>query len=173
MSLPRVLSLDPTGQLKMRVVSQAAELRSQQFSLPAAELSASQRLSALRQLRIENLAAEISVRIRISAFTMKLMDGAIEFLTLSYDPARAGKELQVDSSSAALPASGDQEITIRLFLDGSVVEIFANEVCCLTSRVYQIPAKALSIEISEAALAATRSMRVWQMKLISSDRLTT
>jgi beta-fructofuranosidase len=173
MSLPRVLSLDATGQLKMRVVSQAAGLRSQQFSLPAAELPASQRLSALRQLRIDNLAAEISVRVRNAAFTMKLMDGPIEFLTLSYDPVRAGKELQANSSSAPLPASGDQEIIITLFLDGSVVEMFANEVCCLTSRVYQIPAKPLSIDISEAALAAIRSMRVWQMKPISFDRLTT
>jgi beta-fructofuranosidase len=173
MSLPRVLTLDSRGQLKMRVTSQAAELRSKQFSLPGSQIAATERLGALRQLRIENLAAEVSLRFRNVAFTMKLMCGAVGFLTLNYDPARTGKELLAGNSAAPLSASKGEEVAIDLFLDGSVIEIFANEICCLTTRVYQIPAGPLSIEVSASDLANVRSLRAWQMLPISRDRLTT
>jgi len=174
MSLPRVLTLDSGGQLKMQVAPAAAELRGKEFSLPAPQTAAAERMRALRQVRIETLAAEMSLKIRNAPFTVKLMDGRNGFLTLNYDPSRTGKELLANNTSAQLPVpSGDGEISITLFLDGSVVEIFANEVCCLTTRVYQIPAKPLSLEISAAALGNVNSLQLWQMQPISPDRLTT
>ncbi len=62
MSLPRVLTLDTAGHLKMRVASQAAELRSKQFSLPAAQVASAERLErsspiADRESRSRNVAA--------------------------------------------------------------------------------------------------------------------
>ncbi len=124
-------------------------------------------------MRIANLAAEMSLRVRNAAFTMKLVSGPTEFLALNYDPARTGKELLVGNSAAAFSAASGEEVALELFLDGSVVEIFVNEVCCLTTRVYQIPAEHLSIEISAADLANVRSLQVWEMTPISRDRLTT
>jgi beta-fructofuranosidase len=171
MSLPRVLSMDSDGGLIMRPAPEIAKLRGKEFSLPIT--TSAQRLKALRGLRIENLAAEISLRVRPTPFSMNLTDGQQKFLSLSFDPANAGSELVVNGAAAALPIAGLTEITITLFIDGSVMELFVNGHACRTIRVYQIPAKSLSVDIAEAALPNMVSLQVWQMTPISSDRLTT
>ena len=53
------------------------------------------------------------------------------------------------------------------------MEILVNERCALTTRVYQIPAKPLSVVIAEADLPVIDSLQVWQITPISPDRLTT
>jgi hypothetical protein len=57
-----------------------------------------------------------------------------------------------------------------MFLDGSVLEIFANKTTSLTARVYQIPPGPLRLKMEgEFELS---SLDLWQMKPISNDRLT-
>jgi Beta-fructosidases (levanase/invertase) len=58
----------------------------------------------------------------------------------------------------------DEPLTLRVFLDGSTVEIFANERHCLTSRVY--PTRADSTGLSFAAAggrADVKDVSVWQL----------
>jgi hypothetical protein len=57
-----------------------------------------------------------------------------------------------------------------MFLDGSVLEVFANETVALTARVYQIPSGPLRLELEGDATIA--SLHAWLMKPISKDRLT-
>jgi beta-fructofuranosidase len=173
MSLPRVLSLNADGALIMRLAPETAKLRATPFSLPASTAPSAERLRALRGLRIENLAAEISMRIRPATFSMDVSDGQQTFLRLSYDPGKTGGELLMNGATAALSAAGQRELVITVVLDGSVIECFANGNTCLTTRVYQIPAKPLSIGIAETALRNVLSLQAWQMTPISPDRLTT
>jgi sucrose-6-phosphate hydrolase SacC (GH32 family) len=173
MSLPRVLSLDSNGVLQTRIAGQANQLRAKQFSLPPKETTPADRLNALRQFQIRDLSAEMSLRAQNRPFTLRLTDGQTEFLNLNHDPARTGKEIIANSVAAAFIARGEETISISLYLDASVVEIFVNERCALTTRVYQIPAKPLSLVITEADLPAITSFELWQMTPISPDRLTT
>jgi beta-fructofuranosidase len=173
MSLPRVLTLDSNGILQMRVVAQAHQLRARSLSLPSSSTTTADRLNALRQFQIPDQSAEISLRTQQRPFTLKLTDGQADFLNLSYDPERTGKQIMVNNASAAFTLSSEEPISLSLYLDASVVEIFINERCAITTRVYQIPAKPLSVVIAEADLPAIDSLQLWQMTPISPDRLTT
>jgi hypothetical protein len=57
-----------------------------------------------------------------------------------------------------------------MFLDGSVLEVFANDTVALTARVYQIPAGPLRLKLEGGVTLA--ALNAWQMKPISQDRLT-
>ncbi len=173
MSLPRVLSLDADGALIMRLAPAAAKLRGKAFTLPASTTPPAERLRALREFRIENIAAEISLRVRPVAFSMGLTDGQQMFFKITYDPAKTGGELSANGAAAALSVGKDQEVAITLVIDGSVVECFANGKTCLTTRVYRIPAGPLSVDVPEPGLRNVVSLQAWQMTPVSPDRLTT
>lgn len=89
-----------------------------------------------------------------------LTRGAVE--VIGYDPDT--RTLSAGRSEAKLPASGS--IALRIFLDGSVVEVFADRRVWLTGRVYG----------SYQALAMTgkvKRLESWPLEPVSKDRLTT
>jgi hypothetical protein len=57
-----------------------------------------------------------------------------------------------------------------MFLDGSVLEIRANETAFITARIYQIPVGPLGIKLEGSVEDAV--LDVWQMHPISPNRLT-
>jgi hypothetical protein len=57
-----------------------------------------------------------------------------------------------------------------MFLDGSVLEVFANETITLTARVYQVPSGPLRLKFEGDA--KLMSLDAWRMQPISKDRLT-
>jgi beta-fructofuranosidase len=173
MSLPRVLSLGASNELEMRVAPQARALRARSFALAAPSAPRAERMKGLRALEINNLSAEMSLHFRNERFSLTLMDGAKVFLQLTYDPAQTGKELKANDFAAELPAGKRTETEIDLFLDGSVLEIFANHRVGLTVRVYQTTHRPLRVEVSDTDMDKISSLHVWQLSSISNDRLTT
>ena len=61
-------------------------------------------------------------------------------------------------------------VDLRMFLDGSVLEVFANGRTALTKRLYQVPSGALRLKLEDSAELVHSD--AWQMKPISKDRLT-
>jgi len=61
-------------------------------------------------------------------------------------------------------------VSLRVFLDGSALEVFANQRAVITARIYTIPKGPLRVEVSDPAVL--RSLDLWPMKPISEDRLT-
>jgi hypothetical protein len=57
-----------------------------------------------------------------------------------------------------------------MFLDGSVLEIRANDTTFLTARIYQIPAGPLRLKLE--GNVELISLYAWPMTPISKDRLT-
>jgi beta-fructofuranosidase len=78
-----------------------------------------------------------------------------------YDPD--SRTLSAGRSEASLPPG---PVDLRIFLDGSVVEIFANRRVYLTGRVYG-PVQGL------AMTGGVRRIESWPLQPISPDRLTT
>jgi beta-fructofuranosidase len=171
MSLPRVLSLDADDRLVMRPARETESLRGKEFSLPSAG-AATERGKALRELHIENLCAELEVEIRPGPFAMSLVDGEQAFLTMEYDPGKAGGEFTVNGVAWEAQGGNAGNAAVRIFIDGSVVELFVNGHWCHTARIYRAPAKPLSAQIAEGALANLVSLKAWQLRPISPDRLT-
>jgi hypothetical protein len=57
-----------------------------------------------------------------------------------------------------------------MFLDGSVLEVRANETTFITARIYQVPAGTLEITLEGSLQEAV--LDAWQMTPISPNRLT-
>ena len=63
-----------------------------------------------------------------------------------------------------------EAVTLRVFVDGSVMEVFANDRVAITVRVYKVPSAPLLVDVLD--LDGVKSLEVWGMRAISSDRLT-
>jgi beta-fructofuranosidase len=170
MSLPRLLSIDQQNRLATEVAPLARQLRSTRMGF-ARETSAVERRKVLDVLRVHDLAAELDLELPIKenncALLLESQDGH-PFASISY--AAATRELAVGKFKVQLPPSSDSAIHLHMFLDGSVMEIFANRTTALTARVYELPTAPLRLRV--VGNAEITSLDVWQMRPISKDRLT-
>jgi beta-fructofuranosidase len=169
MALPRALSLGADGGLRM-TVAPAVEMLRREPSQVREGLDRSSKEKALARVRIRDLAGEIHARFAAGrSFRLQLRSEKGEaFTEIVYDPQRKDGELRVKTTKGALATK--DPVSLRMFLDGSVLEVFANEKIVITARVYTVPAGALLLETSD--LEALESLEVWGMKAISADRLT-
>ena len=69
--------------------------------------------------------------------------------------------------------AGKEPLKLHIFIDASVIEVFANGRACLTERTYPTRKESLGIGLFErGGKAQLRSMEVWPMTPISPDRMT-
>lgn len=167
MALPRVLSIGSDGGLRMSVAPAVETLRASRAEMKG---SGRNRAKALESMRIHNLAGEIRARFSgRRAFRLRLRSEKGEkFAEIAYDPQQKDAELRVNSITGALAA--EDAVTLRAFLDGSVLEVFANDRTAITARVYSTPSSPLQIEVAQ--IDSLESLEVWGTKAISKDRLT-
>lgn len=125
MSLPRVMSLDADGALKMETLPALSTLRGPK--LPARELRAG-------MCRILPRAAGevLCTGSKGKAFTLRMSDGATELLRVTYDAAT--HSFRAEGKTIALEA-GDEAV-VHGFVDGSVVEVMLGGRVGLTTRFY-------------------------------------
>ena len=76
----------------------------------------------------------------------------------------------MNTIAAPLPGTAGSPVRLHMFLDGSVLEVFANEAVALTARVYQTPSGPLRMKLDGDIKIV--SLHAWGMKPISKDRLT-
>jgi beta-fructofuranosidase len=172
MSLPRVLSLNAENELQMEVAPVARQLRATLTGINS-EHNPAIRQKTLDSLRIHDLAAELKLELVPKADKISIhlqSEAGQNFATIACANKSGRRDLHVNAITAPLPGAVGSPIGLRLFLDGSVLEIFANETTSLTARIYQIPSGPLRIKIDGAA--ELTNLNVWQMKPISTDRLT-
>jgi beta-fructofuranosidase len=72
----------------------------------------------------------------------------------------------------ALKLNPGEPLGLTVFLDGSVVEVFANGRTCLTGRIYPTSSQSLGVGIfAREGRAQVKSMDAYDMKAISPNRL--
>ncbi len=172
MSLPRVMSLTAENDLRTEVASPAKQLRGAHTGLTV-QVAPAAKQKVLDDLRIHDLGAEIDLLLqsRGDNFSIHLQseDGS-DFATISCSSTSAGRELQVNDLKAPLSGAASSPVHLHMFLDGSVLELFANGTTSLTARIYQIPSGPLRLKVE--GNVSLRTLDVWQMNPISKDRLT-
>jgi beta-fructofuranosidase len=89
--------------------------------------------------------------------------------TLRVDPSRASQSPDVLPvvCSAPLMLDAGEPLRLRVFVDRSVIEVYANERLCLTSRIY--PTRPDSLGLQLEALGGTASLiacTVWELRSI-------
>jgi beta-fructofuranosidase len=164
MALPRVLSLNADGDLEMHFAPPTESLRGKAF--------------AGHKPKIENLTGEFSWKMaaRGPAATpndFALADGSSPWFSLSLESAGKTPKLTVNGKSINLPASAKSDREFHLFLDASVAELICDDLHAITIRIYRKPNGPLHIVDLASGLSGVTDFRAWQLRPISSDRLTT
>jgi beta-fructofuranosidase len=171
MSLPRELSLDGS-RLQIRPAVEVGKLRGKQLGADAG--------GDCLEIQAEidpGDAQQAGLKLRSAP------DGSEQTLVY-YD--RAARRLAVDKSKSSLNPAADRKmqsgpfdlakgepLRLHIFLDGSVIEIFANERACLTARVYPESPRSTRLGLfSSGGKAKLASLEGWEMRPISPNRLT-
>jgi beta-fructofuranosidase len=119
-----------------------------------------------------------------AGLTLRIAPDRSERTPVYYD--REQRLLCVDRSQSSTDKSADrgmqsgpfllgrgEPLRLRIFLDGSVMEIFANDRFCLTARVYPVGPRSTGVALHAGGGTANMvSLEAWEMRPISRDRLT-
>ena len=164
LSLPRQLSLSKDGQLQQQPAPQLTRLRGK--PLKWRNLSVSEQGNVLDLPKTNTL--EILARIELQTaknVSLELASASknAEPLTLRFDAS----ELSVMDAKAPLDLpKSNSKLNLRIFIDRSVLEVFANETACLTKRINP-PASDAALRLrAEQGQAKAESVEVWPMKTI-------
>jgi beta-fructofuranosidase len=174
LALPRILSIGKTGNLLMQVAPEAESLRAKAFIRSPQHAPITGMLNSAGDIKIENLCGEILWRALNSPCTYTLEDKtgvwcSIEISVKGSSPGR----VSVNGISAELPVFTFPGAEFHLFVDGSVIELLCARTHAFTVRVYRQPNGPLRFRPTEDPLRAFSYLQAWQLRPISSDRLTT
>jgi len=174
LSVPRRIEVDESGGLTQRPASRLTALR-ETTQVDGASVSLDdERWIPEAGGRALELAATIALddadEVTLSVFESPDRGERTEIRytatnELIADRSAASDDPQARSDAQRMPVTPyDEPLTLRVFLDGSTVEIFANERHCLTSRVY--PTREDSTGVSFAASdgrAEVEDVSVWEL----------
>jgi beta-fructofuranosidase len=165
MSIPRVLTISQQGQLEMKPTHEVEKLRgtAQRASLASGQT---------HRIPLDSLRHEIHLVTGFSTrrLSVQLLTSGTKVWELIIDIA--GDSVRCGDIQFALPNTPRPEPSLRLFLDGSVVESFVAEREALTSRVYGLKSGDSELTISLEG-NTTVDVEHWPLNAISPDRLTT
>ena len=168
MSLPRVLTLRRDGLLGIAPAQQVRSLRGRrkEFANLFAPDGGSMEVLDVRGDALE-LVAEWDIG-DADEFGLTVLDTPITY-------NRAGRRLTVGKERAAsLPLRSGEPLRLNVFVDCSVIEVFANGRVCVTARSYAGNPGELPVNIqARGGAAKLRRLIAYEMNTISGDRLTT
>ncbi|MBQ9813704.1 MAG: GH32 C-terminal domain-containing protein [Thermoguttaceae bacterium] len=178
--LPRTLWLGEDGTLRMKPVPEleALRMREQTFENAGVPANGTTRLSGFPgdsfELELQLSASELAKAKRFGV-EVRVDENSGEKTTLFYDAD--AKELVFDSRSsgkigrpalerAPLELGDGEDLALRVFVDKTVVEIYANDKQAICRRVYPSdPNAALGVSLwnGGSADATAKSVRVWEL----------
>jgi len=177
MSLPRILSLGEDGQLRQAPAPELRALRRAHHRFEDVRLSSS-RPYAVPGVQGDCLeviarfepgeAAAVGIGLRCSP------DGAEQTTiicdrdagTLCAERRRSSLRADVDAAQhgGRFELAGDEPLLLHVFLDRSVIEAFANERACLTTRVYPARHDSLGLRLmARGGSPRAVSLDVWEI----------
>jgi beta-fructofuranosidase len=165
MSLPRVLTIGPQGQLEMNPAAEVEKLRGKlQKATVQPGAPFRQQLGDLRrELHLSVGLAPATVAVRLLVQGQKVWELALDI------PANT---VRCNGVSFPLPSLPWPRPNLRIFLDGSVIESFIGGREAITSRVYAVAPGQTELEITVTGSKGVE-LSQWPLAPISSDRLTT
>ncbi len=185
MTLPRHFSLAENGSLRIEPASEMASLRADHASVGPMDIPANEEVGvqgvAGKAIEIEAVLEPGDAR-EVGLNVLRSPDDAerTRISLFQRDHRRFGiSSLQIDVSEASL--SGDvfartpeigpitladgEPLRLRVFVDRSIVEVFANDLQCLTVRVYPERDDSTGVSVfARGAPARLASLQAWQMR---------
>ena len=162
-TLPRVVSLRPDGMLEFKPAKELESLRRDHRSFGKIKLAdnTTHILEEVQGAQLE-IAAEFE-QVRTGAVGLALISGP-DKTEILYDAT--AKTVRCGSIAPIELAAGEP-LKLRVFVDGSVVEVFANDRVCITERFYPEKPELLQVAlISHGTVATASKVDVWKMSSI-------
>ena len=172
LALPRLLTVDAGGKPRQQPLPALETLRGRQTSLKLFTVEngsmvapgvAGDTLEIKLSLRMEPPAGSGLRRERAAAAGLRVRssgDGQ-RGVEIRWD----GSTLTVAGCAAALPAEPGSKLTLDVFLDKSLLEVFANGGRVAMTRIMYPPAADLAVEVfAEQGTAYVNALDVWEMK---------
>src|SRR4029077_11477071 len=148
-----VLSLNAENELQMEVAPAVQQLRRSHSGFRGNMNSARQKI--LDSVRITDLAAELRVEFQLKpgqAFSLRLRpESGEDFAVITCVDKTGGREIRVNNLIAPLSGAPGSPVRLRVFLDASVLEVFANGATVMTVRVYRAPSGPLRLSFEGEA----------------------
>ncbi|MBN6052627.1 glycoside hydrolase family 32 protein, partial [Nonomuraea sp. RK-328] len=148
--LPLELTLGEDGDLRIAPVAELAVLRGPAFT--GEEVSG--------DLLEVHLVADLAADARIELQVRRSPDGA-EATTLFYDAGR--QAFGTGDREGPLPLD-DGRLRLRVFVDRSMVEAYANERRSITTRAYPTRSDALGLALITRGTITVRELTVWPLR---------
>jgi beta-fructofuranosidase len=164
LSLPRVLSLSSDGQLRQSPAPQLNRLRGGAVAWRNTDLRGEG--AALRLPHSNTLEIRAQILLRTSGVvSLSLKNDALNPppVVMRID----GSEFTMAGAKGGLSLSGpERELDLRIFMDRSVLEVFANDRLCVTRVIAPLEAGATLQVSSPDGSAQAKLIEAWPMKTI-------
>jgi beta-fructofuranosidase len=168
LTLPRVLTLRADGRLGMEPLPELKALRGRHYEFGAFSVACdtvrvlpeikSDCLEIIAELEPGN-AASFGIELRRSPGGEEKTNVCYDAATMVLSSGDRGGGFQL------LP--GEETLKLHIFMDKSVVEVYANSRECITLRVYPKRADSLGMSLfAHGGAVKVRSLDVWEMKTI-------
>lgn len=179
MSLPREVSLRSDGTLHVAPVRELQQLRGAHDRWT--DLPIDQTPALLPNIRGDALeiiaeidpgdAAEVGIKVRAavdgSEETIIAYDRINNRLLINRQRASLAHDTQQHEQGGLLVLAVDEPLRLHVFIDRSVIEVFANGCVCLTSRVYPRHPESLGVGVfASSGTAQLRVLDMWSMRSI-------
>jgi len=158
------LSLSRDGQLRQNPAPQLSRLRGKLAEWNKIHLENSGANLVLPNTNTLEIMAEIDLT-TAKSIELKIHGGANvdRPVAVSFD----GWKLQVLDTSAPLTfANGGRTLALRIFVDRSVLEVFANETVCATKIISLLEANPMLEIRAEGGSATVKRIQAWPVKTI-------
>lgn len=181
MTLPRLLSLDDNGNLRIEPVPELNQLRREHQSYTNLQVLPDTK-DLINEVKGECL--EINAEFEMSdakefGILVRCSPDRNEYTRIAYNHYDECLELDPEWSSLSkvirnrsiqrgpFKLQAGERLNLRIYLDRSVIEVFANDRQCLTKRIYPTRSDSLGLDLySKGGSAQVRALDIWRMAAI-------
>jgi beta-fructofuranosidase len=177
-SLPRVLALRPDGALGIEPLPELGALRGRHIRFEDLALSSAAAvlpdvegdcLELIVEVEVGD-AREVVLAVRVSPGgeeeTRIVYDLAARRLTVDRERSSLSPDVHRDAHGGLLSLARGEPLRLHVFLDRSVVEVYANGWACLTSRIYPSRPDSLGVSLfARGGSARARSVDAWEVRV--------
>jgi beta-fructofuranosidase len=164
LSLPRQLNLSRDGQLRQNPAPQLSKLRDRPVEWKNIRLENGGETLSLPKTNTLEIRAEIDLQ-SAKSIGLEIRSGVknAQVIAVNFN----GSEFQVMDAKAPLPlAKGETKLSLCIFIDRSVLEVFANETVCVTKIISPLAASpVLEIHAGDGT-ARAKLIQAWPIHTI-------
>src|SRR3989442_10188519 len=184
MSLPRVLSLSADNTVSLEPVPELKQLRGTHQRvmdlsiLPTSLMQLGEVQGDCLEIQAELVpdeATELVIGGRCAPDgteqTLIRYDGLQGRLLIDRQRSSMSEDVQRDIRAGPLPLAPDEPLLLHIFVDCSVIEVFANYRLCMSCRAYPSRSDSLGVGLfARGGNARLKSLDAWEMESIRTSR---